>query len=85
MKKLLLVAVLALGLSACTTMSTADKIDLGCQLAVLTAQTAGNVADVAIQHGADPVRAAKLAEQAAAGENVVAAICTVASVVTPGL
>jgi hypothetical protein len=66
-------------------MTTAEKVDFGCELAVLAAQTTGTVADVAVQHGADPVRAQRLAQRAATGENVVSAICTVATAVTPGL
>jgi hypothetical protein len=88
MRALLLVAGAALALSGCSTvggMSTAQDIDLGCELAVLAAQTTGHVADVAVEHGKDPRKAAKLANAAAKGQDVVAAICTVATAVAPVL
>jgi hypothetical protein len=66
-------------------MTTAQKVDFGCELAVLAAQTTGTVAQVAVQHGADPAKAQKLADRAAAGESVVTAICLTANAVAPEL
>lgn len=84
MRALILVAGAALALSACTTIqhgTTAERIDLGCELAVLTAQTTGAVADVARAHGADPVTASKVAARAAEGEDVTRLVCGVASAI----
>lgn len=82
MRALILVAGCALALSACATIqhgTATERIDLGCEVAVLTAQTTGNVADIALAHGADPVKANKLADAASKGEDVTRAICAVAS------
>jgi phosphoribosylaminoimidazole carboxylase (NCAIR synthetase) len=88
MRALILVAGVAAALSGCSTLgglSTRQKVDLGCEFAVLAAQTTGTVAQVAQEHGADPAKAEKLARDAATGADVVTAICTVANAVTPGL
>lgn len=86
MRALILVAGAALALSACTgtvRLSTAQKIDLGCELAVTAATATNDVAHVAQQFGADPIRAQKIADAANHGEDVTRAICTLATAVAP--
>lgn len=78
MRALILVAGAALALSGCA-MTPAQKVDLGCELAVLGAQTTGDIAAIAEQHGMSHDRAVKLQQRAATGENVVTDICTVAT------
>jgi hypothetical protein len=87
-RALILVAGAALALSGCTTlkgMSTEQKIDAACETSVLIAQATGTVAQIAVNHGADPVTAQKLADKAARGENIVATICTVGHIIAPEL
>lgn len=77
MRALIIVAAAALAVSACTHMTTAQKVDTACETAVLIAQATGDVAEIAAHHGADPVTAERLAARAATGENVVGVICTI--------
>jgi hypothetical protein len=79
MRGLILIAGAALALSGCATMTTAEKVDFGCELAVLAAQATGDVATVAQQHGVDPVQANKLADRAAKGEDITRLVCGIAS------
>jgi hypothetical protein len=86
MRALILVAGACLALSACAgtaSISTAQKIDLGCQIAVLTAHTADEVAQIALERGHDPKKARKLADLTAKGVDVTGAICTVATSIAP--
>jgi hypothetical protein len=86
MRALILVAAASLALSGCAgtaNIGTAGEIDLACKLAVSTANSVEQIAEIAQQHGRDPVHAAKLAEKAQQGADVTGAICTVATAIAP--
>jgi hypothetical protein len=82
-KTFLLITVAAFALSGCATLSTSQKIDLGCAFAVLAAQETGTVAEIARQHGLPDKKADKVAKIAAQGGNVISAICDAATMTMP--
>jgi hypothetical protein len=77
MKKLVLVAAMAITLPGCASLTLAKFIDTACVEAVKATDDVQDLTDIAMRHGIKPKEAEKLAKAAVHGEDVARRICLV--------